>query len=1247
MIHSNRPARRRSRVLVAAIVFASAAFAQGTSSLRGVITDANGAVIPQTVVKLTNVDTSASRSTLSNETGDYLFPQVAPGSYEVRAEQKGFAVTVQRVMLQVNTPATMNIKLEIGQVTETVNVSAEAATINTVDASVGNPFTEMQVRQLPLQTRNVVELLSIQPGVTQTGEVLGARRDQNNVTLDGVEVNDNQNAGVSGAGPGNGNNANSASLPDPGFNAVLPVPLDSVQEFRVTISGQGASFGRSAGGQVTLITKGGTNQLHGSAYEYHRNTVTAANNWFSNRAGIKREALVRNQFGASVGGRIIKDRVFFFGNFEQRIDASARAQSRTVPTETLKQGIVRFRMNDGSTRQLTTAEIATVDPIKLGYSPAMRDILSKYPTGNDPSAGADRGLNFIGFVFNAPFRQDDKAYVAKMDFNLDKASRHTLSLRGTLADNALDQAVAQFPGQAPASKLLNNSRGLGARYTSVVTPTIINVSSFGLTRVGLEQSGSQSNSLSFDGISALENFTRGFTRVAPSYSVTNDTTWMKGRHTVNFGADLRFIRNERNSFANAFASYSFSRNTLRGLGSDISDAVLGYVRGRDGISASLSDAQSVQRAMGVLYGLVNQYSATYNYGKDGTAQAVGTPVSRAFSTNEYEFYLQDSWKTTQNLTLTMGLRYSSFGVPYESNGVQVATTTGIDQFFAERVAASLSGTPGGFMPNAALTYALAGPANNKAGWYARDKNNFSPRLSFAYAPKGGPLSWLTGNGGVIRGGAAMLYDRFGSDLVVEFDRTGSPGLATQVTQPRNTDFTTSSRYGSGGLPALPAAPVGGKFPLTPATILGGFNSQVGISPDLVAPYSYLLNFNIQRELPGKMTVEFGYVGRLQHKSLLQSDYFQPLTRFKDPKSGQTWTEASAILRKLSDNGLTPAQVKANPNLVPKVPFFENMAPLLSNLYFNGSASANYFDLAYNQYAGSELDALNDIDRERYDYAPNCIVITGCNTFFALQNAGMRAWVNAGNGSFHGGTLSVRRPLSNGFSFDFNYTLSHSIDTSSAAESGAGNGGAVIQDAFNPNAFRGSSDFDIRHNITANGLYELPFGKGKAFAGNANSVVDQIIGGWQISTLMRYRSGLPTTISNAGIYPTNYLNSALAILAPGSSAPESSLGYNQNGVPSIYRNTSAINSYVGQYPGETGQRAILRLAGLLNFDIAVAKTFSLPFEGHRLQLRGEAFNAFNNVNFFNPSLRLDRSATFGDFQTALPARVMQFALRYEF
>lgn len=1201
-----------------------------TSSLQGTVTDEQSAAIADAVVSIINSETAAVRKTLANATGDYNFLQVPPGTYRVEVQKPGFRQFLSQVRLQVNTPSTLNIRLEIGQVTETVNVVEEAMAVNTQNATTGNPFTELQVRQLPLQTRNVVELLALQPGVTSTGQVIGAKADQNNVTLDGVDVNDSQ-----------GTN---------GFNAVLPIPLDSVQEFRTTVAGQGADQGRSAGGQVSIVTKSGSNSFHGSLYEFHRNVKTAANNWFSNRAGIPRENLIRNQYGASLGGRIIKNRAFFFVNWEDRKDRSASAVSRTVPTQSYRDGIIQLRTSAGI-QTLTQSEIQLVDPLKIGYSNYMQNMMKQYPLPNDLQTGGDRGLNFATFRFNAPLKRDDRAYVAKMDFNLDQAGMHTLSLRGTLTDNVRDDTsnLAQFPGQDAASKILENHKGISARYTTVISPSLVNVFNYGLTRLGSQQSGVGGAQISFTP-SNFTAFPRAIVRIQPTHNIVNDTTWTKGAHTVQFGFNGRIITNDRQQ-DNNYPSYSYNRNTLKGLGADINTAVQDFLRARTGISnLTLTEGTLATNAFGSAYGLLNSYSGTYQYKTDGNTVPFGQPVVRVFGNQEYEFYVQDSWKMRKDLTLNYGVRYGLYQVPYEKNGVQVSTTVGVDQFFAERIAASNAGIPGNAMPNSALTFALAGPTRDGVGYFKKDTNNFAPRLSVAYAPVSDTMAGkIFGKGSVIRAGGAMVYDRYGSSMATSFAASGSPGLATTVTQPSNTDFTDSFRYTGGGVPALPAAPVGG-FPFTPPTVAGGFGSYSAVNPNLVAPYSMLMNLSYARPLPGKITVEVGYIGRLSRKGLLRQDYFQPLTQLKDNKSGMTWTQASGMLRQYFESGITPAAVRANPALLPEVAYFENMFPAAAGTAVGtrtagSSATDNYFYTIYGTYAGSDLDALHDFDRVKQANG-QCLSVYGCNTFFAKQNAGMLAWVNASNPAFHGGELVIRRQVSNGWGFDFNYTLAKSMDIMSTSESNTNPG--TIQDTFNPNASRSISDFDIRHNITANTVVELPFGKGKKWLGSAPGYVDQMVGGWQISMLSRFRSGLPLTISTGGVYPTNYLNGSLAILKPGAALPETSVGFNESGLPSVFPSTTAVNSFYGQFPGTVGARNLIRGPKSLNFDLSAGKRFRMPFEGHSIQFRAEAFNAFNNVNWSNPSsLQLAQPTTFGVITEAAEARVMQFALRYEF
>uniref|UniRef100_Q02AQ7 TonB-dependent transporter Oar-like beta-barrel domain-containing protein n=1 Tax=Solibacter usitatus (strain Ellin6076) TaxID=234267 RepID=Q02AQ7_SOLUE len=1195
-----------------------------TSSLQGLITDAQTAAIPDAIVTATNQDTSATRRTLSTATGTFNFPQVAPGVYKVTVEKPGFGAYSSEVRLQIDTPAVLNIQLELGQVNQTVSVEATASSVNTQNASVGNPFTENQIKGLPLQTRNVVDLLKLQPGVAPTGEVIGARADQNNVTLDGIDVNDNQGAS--------------------GFNAVLPVPLDSVQEFRTTVAGLGADQGRSSGGQVSLVTKGGSNDFHGSLYEYNRNTYFSADSWFNNRAGVARTPLIRNQYGAALGGRLIRNRAFFFFNWEDRKDRSGTATTRIVPSETFKQGIVQVALSNGTTAQLNAADIVAVDPTHAGANPFMQSLFKQYPAGNDPKSSADLGLNFSILRFNAPQNLNNRAYVGRLDFNLDSAGKHTLMLRGTLAANSQDSSqtagIAQFPGQASPAQSLDNSRGLAARYTAVISPRVINVLSYGLTRLGNTSTGSSTVVPSFY-FATLQATPRASQRIAPTTNLVDDLTWVKGRHTVQAGANFRIVQNDRTAYNN-LPNYSFSRNTLLGLGGDVTANVLSLMQSRYGSAIKLSSATNVTNALGALYGLINQYGATYNFGADGKAVPFGDGVVRSFGTQEYEFFLQDSFKWRRNFTVTYGLRYSVDTVPYERNGVEGIPVQPLSQFFADRVGGQAAGVPSAALSTAMITYNLGGPVNHGPSWFPRDNNNFAPRLALAYAPDGdGLLTRLLGKGSALRAGAGIVYDHYGTNMVTSFASSGSPGLSTTLSQPLNTDFTTSFRYNGSALPALPVATASG-FPYTPGVVIGGFTAFSGVASNLVAPYQYLLNASYSRPLPKKMSLEVGYIGRLSHKGLMQQDYAQPLTLFKDVKSGQTWSQASTMLKRLYDSGITPAQVQANPSLIPQIGFFEDMFPGAKNYKFTGSASANYYYSVYGTYAGSDLDALNDMDRLRQSNG-SCISVYGCNTFFAKQAAGLTTWTNSGKSGFNGLQLIWRRPVTNGWGFDFNYTLSHSIDNVSGSETD----GAGVQDAFNPDGYRGPSNFDIRHQVTANTVVELPFGKNKALLRGIPGWANAIVGGWQVSLLATMRTGTPLNIANSGLYPTNYLNSALGILRPGATMPANHLASDEKGIPSIFSSTSAVQSFEGQDPGTDGTRGIVRVPGSVNFDMSVSKSFRLPWEGHRVSIRGEAFNAFNHVNFTTPNVSLATPSTFGELTKTADPRVMQFALRYEF
>jgi hypothetical protein len=1266
------PATRGWYRFLVCLFFTAAAsfsgFAQSTTLLRGTVTDPQGAVITSAVVTLSNAGTGFNRSATTDQRGEYQFVQVPPGTYTIAVEMVGFTkLTRTDVQLLVNTPTTLDLRMELGKASETVNVAAQASTINTVDASVGNAFSEMQVRELPLETRNVVQLLSLQPGVTTNGEVLGARRDQNNITLDGVDVNDNQNAGLvtQNTTTGNtyqgvnGNGANSNS----GFNSVLPVPLDSVQEFRVTVGGQGADQGRSSGGQVVLITKSGTNQLHGSLYEYNRNTATSANTWFNNQSGVPVQQLVRNQFGASIGGPIKKDRLFYFVNWEQRTDRSSVAQVRAVPSETLKEGILQVQLTDGSVQTIQPSQLPQVDPLGIGLNTGYQKILNQYPVGNDPAYGQDGGLNFSGYRFNAPDNLNEMSWVAKLDYKLDDAGKHTLSLRGTLGDNTIDQILAEFPGQTPASIERDNNKGLSARYTAVLTPTIVNIFTYGLTSLDENLSGVSGTGFQFEptALSPLENWSaRARGRTNPLNNVLDDVTWSKGKHTVTMGLNFRYNRNNISNFTSAFPLYAYGATELIGLGEDIDTSVQTYLDGKLGNpNLQLANPTAVTNASAMLLGILNDVFVTYQYTKSGQVLAQGTPQQRSFIERTYAGYIGDAYRVSRELTLNIGLRYENFRPPYEANGLQVDTTVPLNQYFAQRNGLQSQGIPANQMSDFTLSYALNGPVNGKPSWWSPDNANFAPRFGLAYAPAdhSGLLGKLFGKSGAFRVGGAIAYDQFGNDLIVNYDQYGSLGLTDPTNFPDSYSFTTSPRF-TGTFPALPPAAAGG-FPYTPPAIAAITGTFLGISPDLKTPYSIILNADYSRELPGQVTMEVGYIGRLSRRLLMEGDVYTPLENYKDPGSGITWQQNAQTVYNLANSlaaglGLpynnaaaaVAAEVMNKPSLVPNLPFVNDVWPGYKNFYFPGSASANYFYSVYGVFGSSFLDSLHAADRISGEYIPGrCLSVPGCYTFFAQQGSTLPMWMNAGEADFHGLTVAFRKHYSNGLQFDFNYTWSHSIDNGSAAESGAGEQGASIQDIYNLSAFRGSSDFDIRHNFNANFMYALPVGKDKWLLHNANSWVDQIVGGWQISSVWRYSTALPSAVQGDLAYNTNYWLSSLAVM--NTPTPSGGVHIDQNGIPSLFSNTSMSSNFEDQPPEGAGTRAAVRLDPIFNVDAALTKVFRLPWEGKRLQFRAEAFNVFNHPNFTNPSLSLESPQTFGEYQGTMDPRSMQFALRFEF
>lgn len=1244
---------------------------QADTSIRGTILDQSGATVPNAKVTLTNTATGMQRVGTPNNAGEYEFLQVTPGPYTLAVEAPGFKkYEASNVQLQVNNPATVNVVLQVGGTSETISVTGETPLLNTVDASIGSVMTENQVKELPIEGRDVAALYSLQPGVvylgnnpnidqntdTRSGAVNGARSDQSNLLLDGVDVND-QTRGYA-------------------FTTVLRMTPDSIQEFRVSTTNYDAESGRSSGAEVSIVTKSGTNNFHGSVYEYNRNTATEANDYFLKLSQIqsgqpnKPLEFIRNVFGASLGGPIKKDRAFFFLNYEGRRDAQQQSGVRVVPSPTLRQGIIRYQNVNGGITTLTPAQLKAMDPLGIGPNPVMLNFFQSYPEPNDLTVGD--GLNYDGYRFAAPIHNQFNTYIARFDYMLTADGKHDLFWRGNLMD---DQQENQpyLPGQDPTSSIDTHSRGFVIGETDLLTPSMVSNFRYGYTRQSVGTIGNSDQpwirfrGINDGGVDTPYNFAYSQAFQTPVHNIVDDISWKKGNHSFTFGPNIRFIRNPSVSQANSFSDGVTNASWLpaaaiANTGTTLTPATYmnPEVYGYPAVLSTFDN--SYDYPLIALMGSVTEGDAVYNYDKKGNVLPQGTPIKRNFALDEYEFYFQDSWRVTPTFTATYGLRYDLMSPPWEVNGYEVAPNINMGQWFLERAVHGAAGIPSNVDP--AITFNLAGPANNAAQLYPWATKNFAPRVGLAWAPHGAPgfiNSFVGQDKTSIRAGFGMVYDNMGEGLISTFDQNGAFGLHTLITNPPAAlSLATAPRLTSVNVippQVLTPAPPGG-FPQTPPPIPG--NIFWGVDNSLKTPYAYQLDFSFSRELPKNMIFEGSYIGHLGHRLLTQEDLSMPLD-LVDTATGVDYFSAATRFSQLASAGvpvsaITPALVgRTAPywgNIFPNLPALAGAATLTS---YGAPANATPLQAAYaimSTFLHNESTGLFVLDFPG-NVCPNGCSKFGPNAFYNPQYSSLYAWRTLGNSSYNGLQLSLRKRFSQGLQFDLYYTFSKSIDLSSDAERigpWGGLGGQVIN-SWDYKALRAVSDFDTAHQITANWVAELPFGRNRAFGRNMNGFLDAIVGGWQVTGIWRWTSGFPVSVGNGANWPTNWQLSGEA-MPVGTALPNTGAYKFGDGTVSLFPDgTAALSDFRHDYPGESGARNNLRGDGIFNIDMGLDKRWRMPYnENHSLQFRWEVFNVTNSVRFDvqSVSLSLTNETSFGNYTQELSVpRVMQFALRYEF
>ncbi len=1254
-IRSLNLSHRLILTLILALAGASRLLAQtNTTALSGVVTDPTGAIVQGVTVNIVNPATGTTQTTNTKSKGEYEFAQITPGTYEVHVIAQGFSEQVKSVELLVATPVKANFKLSIGT-SEVVEVSAGLTSLNSTDATLGKAFDSQQIQSLPYLANNVNYLLSLQPGVlaldpgattggintdTRTGIVNGARQDQTNLTLDGVDNND----------------------PETGyaFVGVLRSTRESVEEFRVTTTNANADAGRSSGGQVSVSTRSGTNSLHGSAYYFYRGSATASNNWFLKQSQLQTSKpnispkVLQDTYGASLGAPLLKNKLFFFGAYEGFKQATNATVTETVPSilnpatgvvSGLYTGNLVYPLAAGGTVTLTPANIASIDQqctlcAAPGTDAAAIAYFKQYPLANS-TAGGD-GYNTGSYIFASPQPIHQITSVSRLDYTIN--AKETAFIRGTLqSDN--QASTLQFPGLVPNSNTFGNNKGLAAGLISVLAPSLTNNLRFGYTRQGVANRGAGAvPHINFSAISNLTGTNSTTIYLVTTNNFIDDVVFTKGRHTFQFGVNDRIISNSRYATGTLYPTGSVSASLLAtaaiaGTGSDL-DPTAAY----GAVLKSFKSSYNNDILANV--GGITSASSYTNFSIQNNQLVpapAGTVPIHVYNSFEQEYYFQDQWKASSRLTLTAGLRYTHLGVPYEINGQQVAPTINLGTtFLTNRIAAAAAGST----YNTDISINPGGQANGAPNLWTPQKLNFAPRVSFAYA--------TTDNRTSIRGGFALAFDHFGDAVIDAYDAGGAFALNRQNPFAYPTAAGTARFTGYNNVPTGTVSVATQNFPIDPAqTTIQSFGSSFksDIDANLKTPYAETFNLSVQREVIHGMTFTASYVGRLGRHVLNNLDVAQP-NNLADPVSGLNYFQAAKAYAQAIDAGTPTANI-------PDSGYFHNIFPNATYKASNGvtykGAQAYYASLAVDRATGNETNTLYNFDTTA-SFAPSNQQLR----FFYPQYSSIYVQASIAASNYNGLQLSVRHTLKFGNEYDINYTYAKSMDYGSSPERGGSSTVGSISPAnyiintFNPAQMYAVSDFDVRHNITANYGLNMPFGNGQIFFAG-NGILDRIIGGVKLNGTIHFSTGFPWSASDGGNYGTNFdVSSYLVQTGPlatgghqyttvGGVSYESAIKSGVSGPTTVAQAQAAFRF---AYPGESGQRNILREDGYLSLDDGLSKSFR-TFHEQSFKLTAEVFNVLNNSRFSGITSNWN-SAKFGQYSSVLVApRQMQFSGKYTF
>lgn len=1263
--------------ILSILFLSSLLFAQTDAKLSGTVFDPSGAPVAGATVTATNVATGVAIPVTTNDSGVYSLPSLLPGKYTLTAERSGFRKTVTRdVDLQVGSMLNLNLTLELGQTSESVEVQAVAVAVNATSSSVGSVVEGKRLLDLPLAGRSAYDLLITQPGVQGSGStnfyLNGSQSGATNFTMDGINAQNNLLTG-------------SFYL----YSNVVSV--DRAEEFRVVTSPADAEYGRGSG-QVQMVTRGGGNAFHGAAFYEVRNGIFNANNFINNALGkdanghevAKRDQLKQNNYGVRLGGPVKRNKTFFNGIWEPYKQRNNAAFTATVYTPTARQGIFRFfpgAQNTNAAGAVPTVDAsgnpvqpATAtgplqsvslfgrDPSRLVADPTgnIAHIFSYMPAPNNFRVGD--GLNTAGYTWNRPVPVNFELYEGRVD--------HLFSVNHRLTVTANHQSYHSFnvaanppyptiPGQADPTETTQYSFAL----SSVLRPNLLNDVRIGIFRprtivqvpweVGqnaLTGTDEQRKALlpTVNGIGFVPQFSsvtnpiagQPSNYIAPVYQWGDSMTWIKGKHSFKGGVEIRYISDSGFDANNTTARITFGSNTTApATNISTGNAITGIGQNATLATALLYDLTGTV-SNGATAGV---FQTNYSPGGANPFFLPGETRFREWHQNEYSWYFKDDWKVSKSLTLNLGIRYELYQHPTEGQGKAVAPVGGGAAIFG------VSGTtfanalfnPGVFNGSQTVVQLIGAGTPHDVPLYNTDRNNFAPAVGLAWSlPGEGKLGWLSGGKDktVIRIGYGIAYQRL--PIYLTHNNAGlEPGLSED-------DRSFPVNLSGATLPVQPAG-----VPLAPVPLVGGnSHSQSLFAYDQGLRTPYIQNFNVTltRAISQDLTLNLSYVGSKGSK-LARSINVNEFNIFEN-----------GILA-----GFNTVQAGGDSPLLDK---------LLAPLGANGVASGNRIGSTVQSYfANNNVGGLAALLGATSGGA--ILAAGGFPTNFVVANPQyLTAYLvgNYGNSTYHSLQVELIKRFSMGFTAQGSYVWAHSLGDSEGD-------GSTLQDSFrtlrNRSLDKRPLNFDYQSVLKMNGLYELPFGRGKLVGHDANRFIDRIIGGWQVGAVALLYSGAPLTITGQNTFSAGSSSYGLtaSILGPVDGASVTKTGKNVTIFPGLTQVVTDPNANVNPAvkafstlraiadasgkvvlvnagPGQLGTLPFgyFRGPGAKNININLIKRIRIT-ERVALQIGATAQNATNTPIFQNPSaanLNIN-STNFGVVTAAGGARLIVMQGRVTF